>query len=200
MEARSQILNAAVFLLIVAGASQTVVLAGPLFTYGGNFDLPIPANPGDTEGPMEDAVIIIPDHHIIHDLDVAVSITHTKVFDLQIFLESPAGTNLCLNMYNFDEYFEGEDNTQTIFDDEAQLSIEDAIAPFTGRFKPMAGSFLGVFDGEDAFGQWRLQIYDMWAVDTGTLENLEITIAAPEPATILFLTLGTGLIGLFRPR
>jgi subtilisin-like proprotein convertase family protein len=178
-------------------------LAGPVHTYQGEIDLPIPANPADSRGWTHDAVINVTDHLVISDLDVHINITHTNVFDLQLFLRSPEGTALCLNMYDLDEFFIGQDYTQTIFDDEAAAPIEQGIAPFTGRFKPRAPGLLEVFDGQDAFGHWRLQVYDAWYADTGTLHSFELAFATPEPATAILLALGTTLITLLnrgRPR
>ncbi|MBA7689541.1 hypothetical protein ES703_98049 [subsurface metagenome] len=144
------------------------------------------------------------DNFTIHDLDVRISITHTNVFDLQIFLQSPAGTRLCLNMYNpFEEFFEGADYIQTIFDDEAETAIEQAAPPFTGRFRPKAidaANLLEIFDGQDSYGTWRLQIYDAFYADTGNLDSFELVITVPEPTTAILLLLGTGLITLFNPR
>jgi len=177
--------------------------AGIILTYGGNFDLNIPAEPGATKGWMTDALIEITDHHLIRDIDVRISSTHTSVFDLQLFLQSPAGTRICLNMYNpFDEFFEGENYSQTIFDDEADISISLGEAPFTGRFRPREPYRLSIFDDEDVYGSWRLQICDMWDYDTGTLDSFEliITTHTPEPATAVLLLLSTGLIRLFIPR
>ena len=177
--------------------------AGIIITYGGNFDLNIPAEPGATKGWMTDALIEITDHHLIRDIDVRISSTHTSVFDLQLFLQSPAGTGICLNMYNpFDEFFEGENYSQTIFDDEADISISLGEAPFTGRFRPREPYLLSIFDGEDAYGSWRLQICDMWDYDSGTLDSFEliITTHTPEPATAVLLTFGIGLVSLFIPR
>jgi len=164
-----------------------VASADPVHTYGGDFNLRIPADPNNTnttKGRMDDAIIEIPDHFPIADLDVGVSITHSKVFDLQLFLQSPTGTRLCLNMYNFDEYFDGEDYTQTIFDDEAEISIDDAQPPFTGQFRPEAGNLLSIFDGLDAYGSWRLQINDMYYADTGALEHFELMILEKIPADL----------------
>ncbi len=203
MDAHSAVQWIVAIFVIVAGGSFPV-FAGPVHIYGGEFDLPIPANPDDTRGWMADAIIEITDHFTIHDLDVRINITHTSVFDLQIFLQSPAGSRLCLNMYNpFDEYFEGANYTQTIFDDEAGTAIEQAEPPFTGRFRPKAidaANLLEIFDGQDSYGLWRLQIYDAFYADTGTLDSFELIITTPEPTTAILLLLGTGLITFLNPR
>ena len=186
MNTRNSALNIVVFLLWL-GAVPPIAWAYPVYTYSDDFSLPIPANTNDTEGWMNDAVINIPDHHTIYDLDVSISLRHTKVFDLQIFLQSPSQKTICLNMYNpYDEYFDGEDYQQTIFDDEAETPIEQGQAPFTGRFRPR--DMLSVFDGQDSFGSWRLRIYDRWPSDTGTFNRFEIMITeVPEPATVTLL-------------
>jgi hypothetical protein len=200
MDARN-IVQGFVTALIVTGASFPV-LAGPVYVYGGDFDLPIldPPGPG---GVMTVASIEVPDLFVISDLDVRININHTNVFDLQLFLQSPDGTRICLNMYDFTEFFEGADYKQTIFDDEAEVPIEEGKPPFTGRFRPKAigpDNLLGLFAGEDTYGLWQLQIYDMWPADTGTLDSAELIITTPEPATAIFLTLGSGFVILFKSR
>jgi len=195
MEARDAVQRIVAIFAILAGAWGGAY-ACPVYTYRGDFDLPIPANPDDTSG----AVIEVSDHHIISDLDISISLTHTNVFDLQIFLQSPTGTRRCLNMYNLHEFLKGENYTQTIFDDEAELAIEQASPPFTGRFRPVKPYKLSGFDKEDSFGLWRLRIYDAWHWDTGTLNSFELMITTPEPATATLLTLGAGLLLLLRPR
>jgi len=188
-------------LIIVA-----IVTAGsfPLYAgvsvYGGDFDLPIPASPDSTKGWMDDALIKVPDHITIDDLDVGISLTHSNVFDLKILLESPSRKTVCLNMYNFDEFFEGANYTQTIFDDEADVAIERGKPPFTGRFRPRAPNRLGVFDGQDAAGIWRLKIYDAHWWDSGKLNHAELIISTPGPASVVLLTLAVVLMPLIRPR
>ncbi|NQT03630.1 MAG: proprotein convertase P-domain-containing protein [Planctomycetes bacterium] len=177
------------------------VFAGPTFIYGGDFNLQIPAGPDAGKGWMDDAIIEVSRHATISDIDVGITLMHSNAFDLQIFVQSPLGTRLCLNMYDFkDEFFKGEDYIQTIFDDEAEIPIELGTAPFTGRFRPKTGSLLEVFDGEDAYGLWRLQIYDMWYWDTGSLDRVELIITICEPTTVTLLAFGIGLTALFRPR
>jgi subtilisin-like proprotein convertase family protein len=194
------------FSFIFLGCS-TVVYAGSTVIYSGDFDLPI-LDRQDWGSPLAEAIINIPDHLTIYDLDVGINVTHTNVFDLQIFIQSPGGTRLCLNVYDSrDDFFKGEDYVQTIFDDEAEIPIEQGSAPFTGRFRPKAGGLLQVFDGEDAYGLWRLQLYDLWYWDTGSLENVELIISmsepaivVPEPAALTLLAIGVGLMTLFRSR
>ena len=204
MNARSSVQWIVAFFFMAAGLGSSV-FADPTIIYGGDFDLPIPA-PDDPQseygkGWMNDAVIEIPDHFTIYDLDVSITLTHTKVFDLQIFLQSPAGTSLCLNMYNpLYEYFEGEDYIQTIFDDEAQVPIEEGQPPFTGRFRPRSPAQLLVFDGQDTFGQWKLQVYDAYYYDTGTFDSFEVMVTICEPGTATLLILGAAFVALFKPR
>ena len=192
-------------LVIVAGACGGAVYAGHVHIYPGDFNLPIPKpdskDPYISKGWMEDAVIKIPDHFVISDLDTGISLTHTNVFDLQIFLQSPAGIRICLNMFDFKNEFSVYPNyTNTIFDDEALLSIKEVEAPFTGRFRPLEPYKLSKFDGEDAYGSWLLQIYDAYWWDTGTFNRFELMIETPEPATAILLTLAAGLLKLFKPR
>ena len=68
------------------------------YVYDGPFR-PIPADANFNKGPMDDAVIDVPEHLIITDLDVAVDIVHTNVFDLDIVLKGPAGQEIYLNFY-----------------------------------------------------------------------------------------------------
>lgn len=199
MRARNSILSI-VAILVVAAGWPSFVFAGPVIVYGGQFDLPIPANPDDTRGRMDDAIIDVPDHLTIYDIDVAISLTHTSAFDLQIFLQGPSGKKTCLNRYDpFHEFFEGENYIQTVFDDEAPTPIEEAEAPFTGRFRPRAPNLLRLFDGEDAYGTWRLQIHDAHYNDSGVLNSFELMITVPEPATGILLILGAGVVRLFKP-
>jgi subtilisin-like proprotein convertase family protein len=192
MAARNSAVKLVIAVLIIS--SKSVFAGAQSFTFGGSFNLRIPADPCQSKGSMNDAVVEVPNHLTIYDLDVAVDITHSKDFDLQIFLQSPSGTRICLNAYTgLNDYFNGANYTGTIFDDHAQTPIEDATAPFAGRFKPKAGYFLSAFNGSDAFGQWRLQIDDACYADTGTLNSFQLTIAIPELSTIVLLVFGSVL-------
>jgi subtilisin-like proprotein convertase family protein len=106
------------------------------------------------------------------DFDVKVSLTHTWISDLQLWLVSPSGTEIQL----FNRHGEsGDDLVNTIFDDAASTLISAGTAPFTGRFRPVQP--LSVLNGRDANGNWILRIRDNATDDVGTLTNwsLEIT-------------------------
>ncbi|MHC4336456.1 MAG: proprotein convertase P-domain-containing protein [Planctomycetota bacterium] len=197
-------------LLIAVTTPAGAAFASPAHIYSRSFDLPIPApdDPGSElgKGWMADAIIEITDHLTIDDLDVCISLTHGAFFDLQIILQSPAGTNVALNLAgNFAFIVRGEDNrltavggsAQFVFDDEAGLSIEQAAEPFTDSYRP--AWILSSFDNEDAYGTWRLQIHDAFYADTGTLNSFELIITTPEPATAILLILGIALLRLQRP-
>jgi len=177
----------AAVVLPVYGSTITYVYDGP--------PRPIPADSNLSIGLMDSAVINITDHRIISDINVAIDITHTNVFDLEIMLQGPNGREIYLNAYYDTKSFFNEPNySNTIFDDEAALAIEQAGAPFTGRFRPMSGNLLSTFDGADAFGQWRLRINDLYHDDKGYLENFELIITVPEPATFVLFTLAGCLL------
>jgi subtilisin-like proprotein convertase family protein len=137
---------------------------------------------------------------LITDLDVSVDITHTNAFDLQLFLKSPSGTRVLLNEVHLDDFYKGANYSSTTFDDEARTPIEEGQSPYRGSYRPLAPGLLASFDGEDAYGPWRFQVYDVWQADTGTFNSYTLTITTPEPATAAFLILGLGLLQLPKRR
>jgi subtilisin-like proprotein convertase family protein len=195
-------------MLIVASLSS-LARAAPVRIYHADFNSPIPANIGDTNGWMNDAIIDITDHFTILDLDVSLNVTHGAFFDLQIHLTSPAGTNIVLNNSGNSVFIERKPdgrlgpvggNLTLSFDDQAELPIDQAARPFTDPYKPIDPYTLSMFDGEDTFGQWQLRIYDAALAHTGNLHNLKLTFTIPEPASLSLFALTAGLITARRPR
>lgn len=203
MRVRACLVAPAVVVLWLSAAVESQAA----YSYEALFDLPIPAAPGATRGWMADAVLAVPDHVLIADLDAAMDVTHTNVFDLQLFLQGPSGTTVLLNMYDPSSgYVNGDDYSQTIFDDEAAISIQDGSAPFTGRFRPLGT--LSAFDGQEAYGLWRLQIYDAFFYDTGQLNQFGLFVTTPTmptptipaPTALTLVLIGLGLIGRSKRR
>ncbi|MEY3176139.1 MAG: hypothetical protein RLZZ436_4053 [Planctomycetota bacterium] len=118
----------------------------------------------------------------VTDVNVTVNFRHDWIPDLDVFLVSPRGTRVEL----FTDVNSNERNmTKTVLDDEAAVSIVNGKAPFTGSFMP-EGS-LAAFDGEEAFGNWYLEVIDDNASEFGTLLgwSLEITTIGLSAVTVV---------------
>ena len=126
--------------------------------------------------------IVIPNQNsIITDLNVTVTLEHSFMPDLDVYLVSPKGTRVEL----FTDLGTNETQmTGAIFDDEAAVRIVDGSAPFTGRF--IAEGLLNKFDGENPTGRWTLEVSDDNVTDSGTLIDwsLNIETMALAPATV----------------
>ncbi len=182
--------------LLIVSLLSFVCHGSTVNIYGGSFDLPIPADTSQNRGWMDDAVIDIEESFVITDIDVAIDIEHTNIFDLDIFLVGPGGQHLTLNTYDTNDFVKAANYADTIFDDEALIHIEDGSYPFTGSFQPRAGNLLSVFDGTDAIGRWRLRVEDKYHNDRGVLNKFQLLITTPEPATLFLL--GAGLLKVRR--
>lgn len=102
---------------------------------------------------------------------VKLSLIHTWVEDLTISLISPKGTTIVLSRENGGD---GDNYTNTIFDDYASIDIVNGSPPYTGTFKP--DESLGALTNESAFGNWQLKVADGWDEDGGSLLNWTLTI------------------------
>ncbi|MBK9358773.1 MAG: M20/M25/M40 family metallo-hydrolase [Bacteroidales bacterium] len=114
----------------------------------------------------------------ILDLNVKVDISHPETGDLRLILTGPDATSLMLSDRNGGE---GDNYTNTVFDDQAEHSISEGIPPYTGRFRPEFP--LEVFNGKPVSGTWQIRVNDGGAGNTGTLENWCLQILYPDPST-----------------
>ncbi|MHA1571609.1 MAG: hypothetical protein ACTSWM_07285, partial [Alphaproteobacteria bacterium] len=71
--------------LAVVLALAPAAPAALTLVYTRSFDLRIPAE-GTGKAWMQEAVITVPDSFTVIDLDVEITLAHTSIFDLQIFL------------------------------------------------------------------------------------------------------------------
>jgi uncharacterized repeat protein (TIGR01451 family) len=127
---------------------------------------PIP----DAECPtMTSITLTVPDSFTINDLRVGFNAFHTWRSDIEIWLVSPAATSVQLLDHegsladNFDVLFEdGGGPVDSTNHDPALPYYENSWAPF---------SLLSAFNGENALGDWELQICDGAGGDTGSVER-----------------------------
>lgn len=107
----------------------------------------------------------------ITDVNVTVNINHTWDSDLILRLTSPTGTFIYLSWRNGGN---GDNYTNTYFDDGAAVNIIAGTAPFNGSFQPEEA--LAAFNNEISTGTWELAVFDVATQDTGTLINWTLEI------------------------
>jgi subtilisin-like proprotein convertase family protein len=151
-----------------------LVWLGVLTFSSNNVPLPI------TDNNMTVSVLQVDTSLIIADLDVQLNIVHTYDSDLWLALVSPQHDTIVLSSHHG---FDGDNYTNTIFDDQATVPIGDGTAPFTGSFIP--DEPLSVLNGLNVQGTWLLLVDDDASGDEGELVSWEIYLtpaaAAPEP-------------------
>ncbi len=143
-------------------------------------DTPVPIPDNNAAGVT--STIVVPDGVIVADVNVEVDITHPFAGDLELYLITPAGEQILLADMRGDD---GDNYTDTIFDDEAATSIVSGTAPFTGAFRPERP--LSAADGLGAAGTWRLKVVDLGPTDFGTLDGwtLHLTYAGACGASLV---------------
>lgn len=148
----------------------------------------------------------------LFDVDVTTFITHTYSSDLDITVQSPAGTVVTLTTDNggsLDNVFNG-----TLWDDDANpggqvpyttndgLVTDHAYVDLTLASPLVPEEALAAFVGENPNGTWTITISDPWAGDTGSLDSwsldIETATCTPPPLSVLEIpTLdGIGLAAL----
>jgi len=110
--------------------------------------------------------IEITENYTITHLGVEVNITHPYDDDLTISLVAPDGREFTLARHNGES---GDNFTNTMFDDDAQFSIIEGTAPFTGFYKPVDS--LTDLSSTKTAGTWTLKVLDDATEDVGTLNN-----------------------------
>ncbi len=145
-------------------------------------------------------VINIGASETITDVTVDVQITHTFTGDLDVSLQSPAGTTVIL----FQDICGSTDDPS--------ITLDDAAANPAGTTCPAAGTTerpvdpLSAFDGENTMGNWTLSVTDDAIGDQGTLDFWQLNIistaatAAVQNVPVLGplgLVLLAGLFSLF---
>lgn len=118
----------------------------------------------------------------VYDINVTVNITHPFVGDLVAFLVEPGeefGVLLFANVGG-----DGDNFTNTVFDDQGTVEIALGTAPFTGTFQPEVP--LEAFGGGqfEANKTWFLYVADIGKDDVGSITSWSLSVAADEPTTV----------------
>jgi subtilisin-like proprotein convertase family protein len=133
----------------------------------------------DWPGSAASSPISVPIPGMVLDADVLTSISHPRASDLAISLSGPGSTPVTLSSGNGGS---AANYSQTIFDDQAALSITQGSAPFTGSFRPQQA--ISAFNGKPTQGEWQLRVSDQAAGNSGQITQftLSLRFATCDPA------------------
>ncbi len=118
---------------------------------------------------------------------VCLDIKHSWVGDLEIFIQSPDGTTVPLSKQNGAS---GDNFTGTCFNGTASVPVSNGKPPFSGEYTP-DGALSNLNNGQNADGQWKLLIQDLYQGGEGKLNSWSITFnntPAPPPRPIPLCT------------
>jgi subtilisin-like proprotein convertase family protein len=107
---------------------------------------------------------------VISDVNVNLNLTHSWIDDLDIYITSPAGTEVLL----ITEKCGSNDNIVATFDDAGTALVCASSPAITGTIIPE--QLLSVFNGQNANGTWTLTIIDFIEEDGGALNSWSIDV------------------------
>lgn len=121
--------------------------------------------------------IYIPNPGNIHDVNLNLSADcEGDLGSIGMYLRSPAGTNVAL----FKKYDIAEHSLYlTTFDDAADRSIKDGIAPYIGFYRPVES--FALYNGEGMTGTWSLIVYNDADGNAGEVTDWSLVIAFDNP-------------------
>ena len=125
--------------------------------------------------------ITVTDDFLIRDLNVELSLTHSYVSQLDIFLIGPDGREieLCTACGGSDDNFD-----RTLFDDQGKIPINRARGPFTGSHIPEAllkrQPSLNSYAGKSVKGVWQLSFRGARNERFGMLHNWSLHVKPME--------------------
>jgi subtilisin-like proprotein convertase family protein len=160
-------------------ATEPAVLNVTLYSPSGIFEFNSTSPPVNIpDGPNGSATMTldVPSNVTISDLDVMINITHTWDGDISAFLISPAPDLDTVLLFDVDGGVDGDNLTNTRFDDEAATGITSGSPPYTGSFRPVHP--LNRYNALPAAGTWTLLVADSSAIDTGRIENFTLFITS----------------------
>lgn len=132
--------------------------------------------------------LTITDSTPIADLDIELSVQTSNLAQERIALKGPDGTEVEL----YSNQLNGNNFSNTVFDDEAIKTVNQGAQPWTGSFRPT--EFLGLFNTKNTQGTWELI-----GPSTGQLLSWKLHIRSPikqEPDPIILVP---GMMVSFNP-
>ena len=144
-----------------AGAKSKILSSGPI-------NLPIPNDaPTGVFSPIG-----FGKKGTVRDINVGVRISHPNVGQLNLYLFKgekyvPLATTVGTPGNDFGSGTADCNGVFTVFDGAAPTFIQTGRPPFNGAYRPQGS--LGLFDGDQSKGKWRLFAYDATAGTAGNI-------------------------------
>jgi subtilisin family serine protease len=125
--------------------------------------------PSDEIATIESSISVAGVNARVRTIQIDIDISHSWTGDLIAKLTSPSGKSVTL----FNQVGSSGDNFRnTRFEDSADRSIRDGIAPFEGSFRPEES--LAIFNDDLIDGIWKLEVIDVFPEDGGSLDSWTI--------------------------
>ncbi|WP_407556668.1 proprotein convertase P-domain-containing protein [Winogradskyella sp. 4-2091] len=112
-------------------------------------------------------------------VNVTININHPSTQDLIVSITSPQGIEVLLTSNNGDD---GDNYVNTTFSQDAQNTVSEASAPFTGTYLPEGD--LSVFNNQNSLGDWVLTVINMSAQTVGEFENFSLELCGVETLSL----------------
>ena len=136
-------------------------------------DIPKQIPDNNTEGII--STINVQDDFTVTDVNVIVDITHSWVWDMQIYLEAPNGAEVLLYDRSCGSSSLQRENVNATFDDAAASFVCNTTAPaIAGVTK--SNNQLSTLNGISSQGDWKIRVVDNSTGDIGTINNWSINL------------------------
>lgn len=136
-------------------------------------DIPKPVPDANTAGVVSS--INVPSNFLISDVNVSLDLSHSWLWDLQIYLKAPNGTEILIYDRTCGSSGQQRQNINATFDDEASAAVcANAIPAIFGITKPT--NLLSGFSGLSSLGNWQLKVIDNSHGDVGTINNWSLEL------------------------
>ena len=129
------------------------------------------ANPSGIE-----SVITVSDDFEVTDVNLNLDLTHTWLWDLQIYLKAPNGEEALIYDKSCGSSGVQRQGINAVFDDAVSVSVcnNNSIPAISGATKPM--SLLSILNGGSSQGDWTLRVIDNSSGDVGTINSWSIEL------------------------
>ncbi|RPE00202.1 T9SS C-terminal target domain-containing protein [Aureibaculum marinum] len=121
------------------------------------------------------STINVANNFLVSDVNVSLDISHSWLWDLQIYLKAPDGTEVLIYDRTCGSSGQQRENINATFDDGASaVNCSFSDPAISGTTK--GSNLLSTFNGVSSLGNWQLKVVDNSHGDVGTLNNWSIEL------------------------